>query len=279
MSLDVISYAKINLGLEILFKREDGYHELNTVFKKISLHDSMSIKIREEPGIEITSNLNIPIKQNLIYKAFTLFQNHYLINNNGISVNLVKRIPAGAGLGGGSSNAASVLLAMNELYETHKNISELSNLALELGADVPFFLGGNTALGKGIGENLDYFDLVLPYAMLLVNPGIHVSTKDAYTSLELTGKRKPDNLKELLIKHRTEAAVWNKFIINDFEKPIFREYPDIADIKAAMYASGALFALMSGSGSTVFGIFHKAEKAVKAAGNFSKYRTFLAEFV
>ncbi|MFW6276998.1 MAG: 4-(cytidine 5'-diphospho)-2-C-methyl-D-erythritol kinase, partial [Bacteroidota bacterium] len=98
MSLDVISYAKINLGLEILFKREDGYHELNTVFKKISLHDSMSIKLREEPGIEITSNLNIPIKQNLIYKAFTLFQNHYLINNNGISVNLVKRIPAGAGL-------------------------------------------------------------------------------------------------------------------------------------------------------------------------------------
>ena len=248
----VRSLAKINLDLRVLHQRPDGYHELRTIFQTISLADTLEIEYRRGPTrIEIKSNLNIA--DNIIEKAA-----HLVLSaagrTGGVGFVLQKNIPLGAGLGGGSTNAAAVLLALPLLLGKPLPLEKLMELASELGSDVPFFLLGGTALGLGRGTELH----PLPERQargpgLVIAPEIHSSTAEAYRALE----RKPEHAKESDILWNFQKVTWadSGAWRNDFEEVVFRAHPQLKSIKRKLLKLGAAPALMSGSGSSIFGIF------------------------
>jgi 4-diphosphocytidyl-2-C-methyl-D-erythritol kinase len=272
--ITIKSPAKINLGLQVLNKRQDGYHNINTVFAKISLFDIIEFQPSNETLIRTEPDLGIPREQNLVYQAIELYREKFGIKES-LSAVIKKNIPPGGGLGGGSSNAASALIAMSETYPS-ANLQELRQLAEKLGSDVPFFLQKGIAEGKSKGEKLDYLEMemhpLFEWNVFIVNPGIEVSTPVAYKSLgrgigeipetNFAGEIRKANLKEFKNK-----------IYNDFENSVFRLHPEIGLIKEELYKSGAAFTLMSGSGSSVFGIFENempAELSEKFSGFFCK---------
>ncbi len=253
--------CKINIGLDILRKREDGYHEISTLMYPIrGLYDELTIVKNEEPHCHvkfISEGLVIdcPDEKNLCVKAARLMQSRFGGKiTEGITITLNKIVPFGAGLGGGSSDATAVIMAMNEIFDLQLSESTLIDLAAELGSDTPFFVRNTPQLCSGRGEIMQEFTLDLSGLYIaLIKPEVHISTAEAY------GGVKPCtptvSLNELL---SLPIERWQGVIKNDFEDHIFRSHPILAEVKAALINGGALYAAMSGSGSTIFGIFDHA---------------------
>ena len=268
--IEIKAPAKINVGLNIVAKRNDGYHNLETVFYQIyDLYDILTFEKSNQYSLTIDNNPELE-KGNIVTKAVKLLEQkcHREIN---VKIKLSKKVPIGAGLGGGSSDGAATLKAINELYQLYLSFDELKILALELGSDVPLFLHDYPTIGKSRGEDLLKLELRIEHPILLVNPGIHISTKEAFGNIIPTANKfNYSDLPKILL------SKWNGSVINDFEKGIFKLYPEISEIKNTLINNGALFSLMSGTGSTVYGIFESVEKAKYAEELFSKsYFTFI----
>jgi 4-diphosphocytidyl-2-C-methyl-D-erythritol kinase len=244
--------AKINIGLAITGKRDDGYHHIETVFYPIQLNDILEINSSANPsfvqtGIETGCNAN----DNLVCKAYRLLYDLYKIDT--IRIHLHKNIPVGAGLGGGSSDAANMLRIGNNFFRLGLTQEEIQQLALQTGSDCPFFIINQPVVASGRGEIMQPVTINLSgYYLMLICPGIHISTGEAYSMVEPHPLH--TGLKELIKK---PVAEWKHLIINDFEKGIFDKYPLLAAIKRDLYNWGALYASMSGSGSSVYGIFQE----------------------
>ena len=265
---DLLSPAKINLFLAVTGRRSDGYHELLTLMACLDLYDRIRLHFAGR-GIRLSCDApGVPRDDtNLAFRAAALFRSAYRAKTGrpafaGLSIELVKRIPAGAGLGGGSSNAATILKALNDEVREPFSPEALAKLALQLGADVPFFLYGQPALATGIGERLEPFPGLAPYPLLIVFPGQGLPTADVYKALNLRLTKCEKKLKEHLLKrsHFDAAA----HLCNDLEAVATQRCPVIASIKTELNRLGALGALMSGSGSSVFGLFASADEACKA---------------
>ncbi len=264
-SLHLESPAKINLRLEILRKREDGYHELQTIFQKISLSDTLHFTLKKERGVSIdTNHPNLPTgKKNLVYQASRLILERSA-SRGGVHIEIEKRIPLGAGLGGGSSNAAATLKALNQLLEMNLSEKELMGMGLEVGADVPFFFLESAAIGSGIGERLKKVKLPdLWY--VLIYPNFEVSTRWAYQNFVLTNQQFHFNLHKFL---KTPDGI-SRILLNHLEAVVSKKYPQIGIMKKILLSAGALGAMMTGSGPSVFGLFPEAKSA---AGAYEKIR-------
>ena len=248
--------CKINLGLHILQKRADGFHDLETVFYPISLHDALEVIHGEAPSdVSFTSSgitLDINAADNICVKAYRLLKADFP-DLPPIKMHLHKTIPSGAGLGGGSADGAFTLLLLNKKFHLQLSEHQLIRYALQLGSDCPFFIKNQPCYATGRGENLEPIGLQLPsYQFVIINPGIHINTGWAFQQLRPNANRL--SLKELI---QQPIDKWKDVLVNDFEAPIFQQYPEIAAIKKKLYEAGAVYAAMSGSGSTVFGIFEK----------------------
>ncbi|MDR3652656.1 MAG: 4-(cytidine 5'-diphospho)-2-C-methyl-D-erythritol kinase [Paludibacter sp.] len=248
--------AKINIGLNVVEKRADGYHNIETIFYPIGLCDMLEVEQSETCTDYSFSSSGIAIdgdpEDNLIVKAYHLLRSGYQFP--AVDISLIKQIPFGAGLGGGSSDAAFMLKALNELFELKITPSRLEKLAAKLGADCPVFIKNKAVFATGIGNVFTPIKLSLKGKFLvLVKPDIHVSTPEAYS---LVVPEKPDVSLVDLIQH--PISEWKDTIKNDFEKSVFANYPEIEKIKRNLYDMGAIYASMSGSGSSVYGIFETA---------------------
>ncbi|MFZ9208947.1 MAG: 4-(cytidine 5'-diphospho)-2-C-methyl-D-erythritol kinase [Sediminibacterium sp.] len=248
--------CKINLGLRITEKRADGFHALETVFYPIKLTDALEIIIEPETSVApITfSSSGLAIKgdptDNLCYKAYYLLKKVYPSIPN-IKMHLHKTIPMGAGLGGGSSDGAFTLVTLNQLFNLQLSEQVLLDYALQLGSDCPFFIINTPAFATGRGEILTPTSVNLSaYSIVIVNPGIAISTKLAFS---LITPKVPDN--DLAAVIQQPISTWKDELINDFEQPIFNSFPELANIKETIYQKGAVYASMTGTGSTVYGIF------------------------
>lgn len=264
------AHAKINLHLEVLGKRSDGFHDLVSVFAPISLADELLMqRIPDKKECKVLSPLaELPV-ENTITRAYEEFKNFTGISE-GVSVRILKRIPEGAGLGGGSSDAASVLLGLNDMFSADLKEEDLRAIALKIGSDVPFFLGNGAAVVKGRGEEIKRLSLFSDYFGILIYPGIKSATPRAYSLLgrKESEIRKPAFDPELFCGK--DCREWPFF--NSFEDVLFNEYPAIKKAKLDLLKYGADFALMSGAGSSVFGLF-KDEKTAENA-----YSKLFAEY-
>ena len=281
-SLNLLSPAKINLRLEILSKRPDNYHEIKTIFHKISIFDK--INLEKIPGNEVQLTINNPAiptdNTNLAVKASNLLFNYADIRP-GIKIDIKKKIPAGAGLGGGSSNAAITLKGLNTLLNL--NISEqiIAEFAVKLGADVPFFLtDASTAYATGIGEKIKSIETHNKLWFLVIFPGFTVSTAWAYNSINkynLLTKRTKNNI---ISNYSLDINTVKSSLYNDFESVVNKRHTEIPKIKEQLIKTGAQGAMLSGSGSSVFGIFPDKASAENASTNFktnSKQKVFIAQ--
>ena len=266
-SISLKSRAKINLSIDVIGKREDGYHIVEMIMQTIDLYDDIKLKELEEDNIIIKSECSyIPLNEdNIVYKAAKLIKEKMDIKK-GIEIFIKKNIPVAAGMAGGSSNAAAVLVGLNELWELGLSKDELRDLGLKLGADVPFCIEGGTALAEGIGEKLTYIKGINKDVNILVcKPDIFVSTKEVYQSLDIKNiEKRPDN--KLLIeklKNDDIVSVSNN-MVNVLEEVTSKKYSDIKAIENIIIKNGAMGTMMSGSGPTVFGFFDNEEKAKRA---------------
>ena len=259
--------AKINLGLDILGKREDGYHEVRMIMQTIQMYDVLEMKKKKEPGISLSVNYPfIPNdERNLVYKAAKLLMDEFQIEQ-GVSIRLDKFIPVAAGMAGGSSDAAAALVGMNRLFKLGLSEQDLMDRAVNIGADVPYCVMRGTALAEGIGEKLTRIRQVPECYVLVGKPAVNVSTKVAYESLKLDEIQVHPDIDGMIrdIENGDLYSMTSK-MGNVFEPGIIGEYPVIKEIKDLMEENGALKAIMSGSGPTVFGIFDDKEKMEKAA--------------
>jgi len=258
--LHLESPAKVNLRLEILRKREDGYHEIRTIFQKISLHDTLHFSLKRRRGIRITADHpGLPTgKRNLVYQAVRSILERSDFEG-GVDVVIEKRIPLGAGLGGGSSNAATTLKAMNQLLKMNLNRKELMEAGAKIGADVPFFLFEGSAIGSGVGERLRKIELPTLW-YILIYPNFEVSTRWAYQNFILTKTKYHFNLRKLL---KTPEGIV-RLLWNDLEGVVSGEYSEIRIMKRMLTSAGAMGAIMTGSGPSVLGIFPGEKKATEA---------------
>ena len=273
-SLTIKSYAKVNIGLQILNERPDGYHNINTVFQELDFYDTIELN-KENNGCEFQSNVNWLRNDstNLCVLAFEKFLKEYDVE--GISINLVKQIPSGAGLGGGSSNAAAILKGLCHLYSIDPIYEKLSRIALTLGADVPFFLKGGLQIASGIGEQLVEINGSINGVYLLFVPEFKIDTEWAYKSFKkfLQRPKVEVNFSDLLERDKTPFELFE----NDFESIVIPAYPEIAVIKEKLWSCRPKFVSLSGSGSTVFGIFNDEVFLEKAFSYFNpKYNTFIS---
>lgn len=261
------AYAKINLGLDVLRRRPDGYHEVKMVMQTVDIYDDLFLEKTEKPGVELQiegSELTAG-KDNLICRAAELFMEEKGIAG-GVKIRLVKRIPIAAGMAGGSSDAAATLRGMNELWETGCSAQELQELGVRLGADIPYCVVGGTMLSEGIGEILTPLPAPPECVLLIAKPEISVSTKFVYENLHAdTLKSHPDidGMAEAIRRRQLEGIT--ERMGNVLETVTTKTYPVIEEIKTVMKEKGAENALMSGSGPTVFGIFGQKEQAEAAA--------------
>lgn len=257
------AYAKINLGLDIIGKREDGYHEVRMIMQTVGIYDRICLTKRQESGIRIRTNLfYLPVDaENIVYRAASLMMEEYGIRG-GIEIDLQKYIPVAAGLAGGSSDAAAVLYGMNRMYQLGLSLKELMGQGVKLGADVPYCLMRGTALSEGIGEKLTPLPAAPDCWVLLAKPPISVSTKFVYENLRMDElKEHPDiDGMKRAIQAKDLQGVMQK-MGNVLETVTIPAYPIVAKIKEQIWESGALKVLMSGSGPTVFGLFDCWEKA------------------
>jgi 4-diphosphocytidyl-2-C-methyl-D-erythritol kinase len=274
-SLTLPSFAKINWTLEVLGRREDGYHELRTILQTLSVADELRLTPTAGEIEIVCDNSDVPCDEtNLIYRAAVLLRDLTGVRR-GVRVELTKRIPLGAGLGGGSSNAGVTLIALQKVWNVTPAPLDLFRLGSQLGADVPFFLLGGTGLGVGRGDEVYALPDINFNCLLLVNPGLHVPTREIYGALgsELTrpsrAAKMPLSLEAayLSISRPDELLTTLR---NDLERPAFERYPLIGEIKARLRRAGARAALMSGSGSTVFAVFESDAARERARGELSE---------
>lgn len=269
------SYAKVNLGLEIIKKREDGFHELNSLFIPISLFDEITFQPSSKFEIIILPDtIQIPLQENLIYKTIKLIQNQHKISIPNLKIILRKKIPIGAGLGGGSSNAGATLLALNRYLNLNLSKKELFCLAKEIGSDVPFFLNYKPALIKGKGDIIKNFNIKLPFKILVVYPNFPISTKFAYSLVKLEKPATPSDLISLLSLCLNEPTKFQDHFKNDFEQYIFTKFPILEQIKKKLLESGAYFASLSGTGSTIYGFFDSNFKLEKIKLQYQNFQVF-----
>jgi len=269
--INIIAPAKINIGLSIVSKRSDGFHNLETVFYQIhDLYDELLFEKSDSLKLLIDKDIQGLVKDNIIIKSVEALQKFSGQKLN-CRISLKKKIPIGAGLGGGSSDAAATLKGIVKLFDIKISDNNLKEIALQLGSDVPLFLHDYPTLGKGRGEVLEKTNLKIDYPILLVNPGIHISTKDAFENIIPKA-----NSFDYSLLPEYQISLWNKFIVNNFEENIFQKYSEIENIKSTMLSNGAIFSLMSGTGSTVYGIFATEEEARKTSTLFPElYFTFV----
>jgi len=282
-SFTLPSFAKINLNLRVLGKRPDGFHELFTVFQTVSLHDSISFSGDER--LTLTSDRAfIPTgEKNLIIRAAKLLQRRSGLKL-GSKMHLVKRIPSPGGLGGGSSNAAAALIGLSRLWGLKLSAAELHGMAAELGSDVPFFLYGGTAIGTGRGTEIEPADDIQNGKLLIVTPNIRISTASAFAELGAESLTTVD-ANRILIVCRLEAErldLSRSVLRNDIEAAVFAAHPEIERVKRTLFELGAVNALMSGSGASVFAVFEKEETrqtALKALDKEVNWRKFVVAAV
>ena len=271
MKLKFKTPAKVNLGLHVHGKREDGFHELETIFQMVSLFDDVELELLSS-GIKLECDTpGIPTDDtNLVCKAALLLRKSYQVEGKGVSIRLKKKIPFGAGLGGGSGNAAGVLMGLNRLWDLNIEREKLFTLAAELGSDVPFFLTSPCALGKGRGERLKVLETCSKFQVLLVFPGFPIATSWVYQNLRLKLTKRPNNI-SILRKNLSLSKITSlgSQLYNDLESVVIQKFPEVKVVKDELWAWGALGVLLSGSGSTVFGIFDDPEKAQVACASLN----------
>jgi 4-diphosphocytidyl-2-C-methyl-D-erythritol kinase len=267
------AYAKINIGLNVLGKRSDGYHDLETVFHEIDCFDEIELERHEKVTMTADSIL-VPIdRSNLCLSAANLLQKEKHVRQ-GVVIHLKKNIPIGAGLGGGSSDAAAVLCGLNRFWELRLSNNQLRLLAAQIGADVPFFIEGGTAYATGRGEILESFSLPLPFWIAVITPLVRISTAWAYSQLVPKRNGKVSGLQTKLVKQLSNPQKLISIIQNDFEPIVFKTYPELSSVKEKLNEMGAVFSLMSGSGSSIYGFFEDDKKALAALSSFPKnYQT------
>jgi 4-diphosphocytidyl-2-C-methyl-D-erythritol kinase len=284
--VSVPSFAKLNLDLRVLARRPDGFHELRTVFQTISLHDTIGIEfeIAKRNQIEVSSSIDIP--DNILVRSAIRVLSTLRLKAR-VRFTLQKRIPMGAGMGGGSSNAATVLLALPILAGKSLPLTTLHGLAQSLGSDVPFFLYGGTALGLGRGTELYPLPDLPSHHALVVSTGLHVSTAEAYRLLKRPPATALTSLDESPMLREFQTIAWTMHGVrlkhfplkNDFEDAVFKTHPELAAVARKLRKLGAQPALMTGSGSALFGLFSGAEAARGAAASFPRARAFPVRFL
>lgn len=274
--------AKLNLGLNIVRRRPDGYHDLETVFYPIGVHNGTPVNpepfcdILEITPAESTEfvfsgrKVDCPLEKNLVYKAWKVFKEAYPELPD-FRIHLEKHLPDGAGLGGGSADASAVLCMLNELCGDPFDQGQLAAMALKLGADCPFFIYNSPCYAEGVGERLEAVDLDLSgWWCLLVKPEVSISTKEAFAGV--TPGAPEHSLKETA---RLSPEEWQGRMVNDFEGSLFPNHEVLPQIKERLLGKGAVYAAMSGSGSTVFGLFRSREEAADALSEFGEHYTAL----
>lgn len=264
--------AKINLGLQIISKRLDGYHNISTLFYPAPIFDILEIVKSSDKKTSISvSGIDIKTNDddNLCIKAYNLMAEKY--NITPIKIFLHKNIPFGAGLAGGSSDAAFTLKAINSLFSLNLDSGQLRNLAAQIGSDCAFFIDDKPALASSRGEVLTEFDLSLNKEIVIIKPDIHISTAEAYSIIKPNAD--VPQLKSLL---QHDISEWKNLIVNDFEGPIIKRYPEIGTIKDMLYKKGAVYASMSGSGSAVYGLFDQLPDLQDITQD---YRTFTGKIM
>ncbi len=265
--LELNAYAKVNLGLDVLRRREDGYHELRMIMQTVDLYDTLTLEKTEESGISMTCNVEgLPCdERNLVYKSAKLMFDTYGLPG-GIRMHLEKRIPMAAGMAGGSTDAAAVFNGINELYELGASKERLCELGVKIGADVPYCIVGGTALSEGIGEVLTQLPNVPDCIVLIAKPDFDVSTKYVYENLHANSLTyHPDIDAQVAAIRAGDLAGVIKVMDNVLETVTEKKYTEITTIKKVMEEHGAMRAMMSGSGPTVFGLYEDAQKAEEAA--------------
>ena len=275
MSEEIIklpAFAKINLGLRVHGRRADGYHEISTVFQTITLHDKLTFESRPDERLELNcSDRGIPTDEsNLVLRAAAAMRERFGVTR-GARIELEKEIPAGGGLGGGSADAAVMLVSLARLWEIETTREELSEIGARLGSDVPFFLTGGTALGRGTGAYITPLEDAPKTHLVVVTPRVQVSTAEAYRRLNAPALTKEDALVNLPVS-RTEADFPDSLcdvMSNDFEAVVVRLHPEIGLARDALRRAGARRAMLSGSGSSVFGVFDSEGEAERGCGALS----------
>ena len=259
------SFCKINIGLKIVSKRKDGLHNIHTVFQQIDFHDTILLK-KTNSGCHFKSNVSWlrNDQSNLCVKAWEYLEDRYYIP--GVHIELQKNIPPGSGLGGGSSNAASILKGISDLYNLNIPLNDLCLIGSSLGADVPFFIKGGCQIGNGIGDELIELNNPFEKIFLLVMPDINIDTKNTYKKF-LDYTKEKVNFADFIEK----GEVLFKFFENDFETIIVPAYPEIGEIKKGLIEKGAIFSSLSGTGSTVFGVFDDKATAMDAESLFKPH--------
>jgi len=265
--------AKINWFLKVLGKRDDGYHDLISVMQCVNLYDELTFEHADT--IELISDMDIPPVDNIVYRTASSLKKNTSYPK-GAKITLLKNIPSGAGLGGGSSDAASTLMGLNRLWGLKLNNTELHAIAAEIGADVPFFLDGPCSLAERRGEKLSPLKIHSSAVLLLVKPSVSVSTAEAYASFD-SGKvkkltKKPNDIKLLVqVFTRQDFNLYGNLFDNDLEPVVAARYPVIREIKTRLLNSGAIISAMTGSGSAVYGLFRNREHAEKSADAMQSY--------
>ncbi len=285
MTMKEFAPAKINLFLDVIRKREDGYHDLGTVFQTIDAGDTLEFSSRDDGEIHLdySNPQEYPVESDLVYKAAVALRSHVGNNDLGADIFLDKIMPLGAGLGGGSADAAAALRALNRLWELRLPPAELERIGAKLGADVPFLVRGGTAFAEGIGERLSFIsplDLPAGEVLLIATPHDSVPTKDAYAGVPKSG---PDRWEKYKLAWETGSEAERSFgsslldsgsFFNAFEVSVFPKHPLVSALKDKILDLGARVALMSGSGASVFGIFTDRATAETAAETLKPYTRY-----
>lgn len=259
--------AKINIGLNVIHKREDGFHNLETIFYPINIFDEIEFEESDSFSFETNNQLLTEENNNLIVRAVHLWED-VLGRKMNLKIKLQKNIPVGAGLGGGSSDAAATITFLNRIFKSNLTHTQLLEIAIQLGSDVPFFIRPLPSFAESRGEVLHERNIIIKNPILIVNPGIHISTGWAFEKIKPLYPAK--SLSTLTDVDFENMASLKNIILNDFEKSVFEKYPEIRSIKRELLKTGAEFALMTGTGSTVFGVYKNLEDAKKAFSLFDK---------
>jgi 4-diphosphocytidyl-2-C-methyl-D-erythritol kinase len=277
--IEILAPAKVNLFLKIVGKRGDGYHLVETVIQTLNLSDKIILE-EGEFGISIsTSSRKIPsTRENLAYKAAEILLNHK--GGMGVNIYIDKNIPVASGLGGGSSDAAATLVGLNELWNLRLGQEELIALGREIGVDVPFFIRGGTGLAKGVGDEVLSLPPLPPLYFVLVNPGFGISTQWVYENLNLELTNGAPDIKIMLSAvERGDVEKVASHLFNALESVVLKHFPIVHEMKEKLRRAGAMGALMSGSGPTVFGLTLNEEKAKRIAWELKEFLTFVTKNV
>ena len=270
--------CKINLALHITHRRPDGYHDLQSVFIPIPLCDELEINLSDHFSFQQNGiAIDCSVEDNVVVKSYRLMQRLYPTKTGNVAIRLNKHIPFGAGLGGGSSDAAFTIKMINHLFNLGLDSKTLRQIAAKIGADCPFFIDNTTALAQGIGDNLTQlgYNPIQDYTLFLVKPDVAISTAEAYGGIIPRDRLQSKTPIDITAVLRLPIEEWRYHLENDFEKNIFLKHPLLAHIKKEMYSSGALYASMSGSGSTIYGIFNSNMELDRLLALFSDHAKFV----